>query len=253
MIKLKTDSDIEILKDSGKILRDVLDRLVNAARPGVHLSFLDKLAFDLIKSYGGKPAFLNYRPEGAERAYPASICASLNDCIVHGIPSDYSLKEGDILKLDAGVDFKGRFTDSAKTVIVGDKASRDERMAVQAVNEALEAAIAVCEPGNRLGDIGAAIEGIARKYGVSIVEGLTGHGVGFAPHEDPYVFNYGKPISGIVLNPGLVIAIEPMFCLGDPDIIENPDGSYSTFDGSIATHAEHTVAITESGPIVLTA
>ncbi len=253
MIKLKTDSDIEILRLSGKILRDVLDRLINAARPGVRLSFLDKLAFDLIASYGGKPAFLHYRPEGAAKPYPASICASLNECIVHGIPDNYSLKEGDILKLDLGVDFKGRFTDSAKTVIIGDKASKDERMIVHAVNEALEAAIAVCEAGNKLGDIGAAVEGIAKKHNVSVVEGLAGHGVGFMPHEDPLVWNYGRANTGMTLNPGLVIAIEPMFCLGDPEIVENHDGSYSTLDGSTSAHAEHTIAITDSGSIVLTA
>jgi len=252
MLKLKSKKDISGIETSGKILKAVLDELEKAAIPSTKLAFLDRLAFDLIKSYEAKPAFLNYRPEGAKKAFPASICASLGPVVVHGIPDGRALERGDILKIDAGVNYKGYFSDSARTVIVGNECSAEEKKLVKATEEALYAGIEEVIPGNRLGDIGYAISSVADKYGVSVVDGLAGHGVGFAPHEDPLVFNVGRKGTGSLIEEGMVLALEPMFSLGYPDILELPDGSFKTVDGSVTAHFEHTVAATKSGPRILT-
>ncbi|MDD4931043.1 MAG: type I methionyl aminopeptidase [Candidatus Colwellbacteria bacterium] len=253
MIKLKTNKDIEILAESGEILSSTLKKVAAAATPGVKLAFLDQLAEDNIRRAGGKPAFLNYWPEGAQKPYPASLCTSIGSTIVHGIPGGYSLKAGDVLKIDLGVDYNGHFTDSATTVIVGGTDDKNIQRLISGTKEALDNAILACVIGGRLGDIGAAVEGTAKRRGLRPVEALAGHGVGFMPHEDPMVWNFGNKGTGIILKEGLVIAIEPMLTLGHPDIVEMPDGSYKTMDNSITAHFEHTVAITEEGPRVLTA
>jgi methionyl aminopeptidase len=252
MSKIKSEKEIGFIETSGKILKAVLDELVKAAAPGVKLMFLDRLAFDLIASYEAKPSFLHYRPEGAKKAYPASICASLGATVVHGIPDGRSLNAGDILKIDAGVNYKGYFSDSAVTVIVGGECSPKEKKLISATEEALYAGIEQVFPGNRIGDIGHAISAVANKYGVNVVDGLAGHGVGFAPHEDPLVFNVGRKGSGMVIEEGMVLALEPMFSLGSPEVFELPDGSFKTVDGSVTAHFEHTVAALSSGPKILT-
>jgi methionyl aminopeptidase len=254
-ISIKSDSDIEMLDKSGKILSWALGELQKAAVPGATLSHLDRFARDLLKSKDAKPAFLNYQPEGADRPYPAAICASLNEVIVHGIPTDRELKVGDILKIDLGVDYKGYFTDSAVTVIVGgeDAVRPSVRKLVKATKEALYAGIDVCLIGNRIGDIGVAISKVAKKYDLSVAEGLAGHGVGFSPHEDPIIPNEGHAGKGALLKEGMVIALEPMFCLGRPEIVQNDDDAYETEDMSISAHFEHTIAITPDGPRILTA
>ena len=252
-ISIKTEKEIEMIGASGSVLKMVLERLKNAASVGVKLSFLDKLAYDLITDAGAKPSFLNYRPEGAKHAYPASICTSIGSTIVHGIPRDYALREGDVLKLDLGVNLDGYFSDSALTVAVGDKPRPEVKRLIEGTERALYAGIKSAVSGARLGDVGAAIEKVANRYRLSIAEGLAGHGVGFSVHEDPLVWNYGDPGKGIKLKPGMVLAIEPMFTLGGGDIVALSDGSYATEDGSLSAHFEHTIAVTESGTVILTA
>lgn len=252
-VSIKTEKEIELIAASGAILKMTLDRLKSAAGIGVKLSFLDKLAHDLITDAGAKPAFLNYRPAGSSHPYPASICASIGSTIVHGIPRDHTLHEGDVLKLDLGVNLGGYFSDSALTIVIGGKPSPEVKRLLEGTERALYAGIEAAIVGARLGDIGAAIEAVADRYRLSIAEGLAGHGVGFSVHEDPLVWNYGDPGKGMKLKEGMVIAIEPMFTLGSGEIIDLSDGSYATKDGSLAAHFEHTIAIAESEPIILTA
>ncbi|MFA4999499.1 MAG: type I methionyl aminopeptidase [Parcubacteria group bacterium] len=251
MSKIKSEKDIALLETSGRILKTVLDEVSAAAIPGVKLNFLDRMAFDLISSYDAKPSFLGYRPEGAKHAYPSSICASLGSVVVHGIPNDRELEEEDVLKLDIGVNYKGYFTDSARTIVMGGATAAAKKLA-KATEEALYAGIEEVRPGNRLGDIGAAISEVAEKYKVNVIKGLAGHGVGFAPHEDPLVFNFGRKGTGVLIEERIVLALEPMFSLGNPEIFELPDGSLKTVDGSITAQFEHTVAALKSGPKILT-
>ncbi len=250
-MRLKTKKDVAALRISGRILAETLKLLAKECREGVSLEYLDGLARDYIKRKGAKPAFLGYKPAWADEAYPAAICTSLNEQIVHGIPSEYAVREGDVVKLDLGVDYKGYFTDAAVTVAVGKVSARTARM-IAATKKALMAGIRVAKPGRRLGDVGHVIQRTVEGAGFRIVEGLTGHGVGFAPHEDPEVLNYGEKGTGIEIKPGLVIAIEPMVSAGTPQTRENPDGSFSTADGSVASHFEHTVYVGEDGPEILT-
>jgi methionyl aminopeptidase len=251
MIRLKSEKDMRQLRVSGKILGEVLNTLQQNAREGTYVSSLDSFARELLKRYKATSAFFGYRPDHTSKAYPAAICASLNNVVVHGIPTRKMLKDGDLLKIDIGVNYKGYITDGAITVPIG-KISKDAKRIMDATKRALAEAVRECRIGKRLGDIGYAIETIAKKNKCSVIRGLTGHGVGFELHEDPTVFNFGKKGTGMVLEEGLVIAIEPMFSVGSPDIIQLQDESYGTSDGSLSAHFEHTVAITENGPEVLT-
>lgn len=251
MIKIYSNKEIEKIRESGKILARVLKVLKKEAVVGVSLSYLDQMAYKLIKETGAKPSFLGYRPGGAAHAYPASICASLNNVIVHGIPSGYKLKSGDVLKIDCGVDYQGFFSDSALTVIIG-KGTKESENLVKATKKSLEEAIKVAKPGKHSGDIGFAIEKIAGKFGVNVIKELTGHGVGRHVHEEPTIYNYGEKGRGFELAPGMVLAIEPMFSLGSDRIKQLPDESWATLDGSISAQFEHTIAITEKGPMILT-
>lgn len=251
-IRLKTEHDLKFLRISGKILSRTLKLLREEVKPGVSLKHLDQIAEAHIREEGGEPTFLGYTPEGIGEPYPASLCASVNDIVVHGIPSNYVLKEGDIVSLDLGVTFKGYITDAAITVPVG-KVSEDAKKLLRATEKSLQNGIYECMPGKTLGDIGYAVEETAKKAGVFVVNGLTGHGVGFDLHEDPSVFNKGKRGVGMKLVPGLVIAIEPMFALGTASVIIKDDNSFATKDKSLAAHFEHTIAITEKGYEVLTA
>jgi len=250
-VHLKTEEDIAVLRESGKILAALLRTLKSEAKAGTKLSELDALARRFAHDAGAEPTFLNYRPEGAHKAYPASICASINDVVVHGIPGKHVLKEGDLLKIDAGITYRGYVTDSAITVPIG-KPSAAIRKLIEISEEALERGIAECVPGNRLGDIGYAIEATLRKGGLSVIQGLTGHGVGFHLHEDPDVPNYGDRGVGMKIVSGLVVAIEPMACIGSGEIVQLKDDSYATEDGSLASHVEHTVAVLAHGNEVLT-
>lgn len=253
MIKLKTSEEIEKLKEGGQKLAFILRKTAEQIKPGITTAELNKFAHDLMIKEGGKPAFLNYTPAGAKQPYPASLCVCINDEIVHGIPSeDREIKDGDLVTVDAGLIYKGLYTDSAITVAVGE-VSKEASELISRTKEALNAAIKMCYPGNRVGDIGAVVQKIAEKNNLSIMRNLTGHGVGYGVHEDPYVPNEGDAGTGEVLEEGLVIAVEPMFGLGNSDISLDKDGyTYKTADGSLSAQFEHTIAITKEGPLVLT-
>ncbi len=249
---IKTKEQIEIIREGGKILAGVLEKTAKIIKPGISTYELDKFANDLIKKGGDTSAFLNYKPEGAKTAYPASLCVSVNSEVVHGIPSENKiLKEGDIVSLDLGLKHKGLFTDHAVTVPVGKISKRDQEL-LKDTKKALEIGIWAAHGGNTVGDIGHAIESfVNRKYG--IVKELAGHGVGIKVHEDPYVPNYGKAHTGQKLIPGMIIAIEPMLNIGKSNIISMPDGyTIKTADGSRSAHFEHTILITEGDAEILT-
>ncbi|HMP67509.1 MAG TPA: type I methionyl aminopeptidase [Candidatus Paceibacterota bacterium] len=253
MIKLKTKSEIEKLRIGGKKLAEIIDATAKQVKPGVFANELNDFAHQMMLKMGVKSSFLNYRPSGARTPFPASICVSINDEIVHGIPEKTKqIKSGDVVKIDGGIISDGLFTDHAITVAVGE-VSKDINELINRTKEALNAGIKKCVIGNYISDIGLAIEKVAKKSNLTVVNDLTGHGVGYAVHEDPFVPNCGGFGKREILENGLVIAIEPMFTLGRPEIIVARDGhTYKTKDGSIATQFEHTVAITEKGPIILT-
>lgn len=254
MSNLKTKEEIEILRVGGQKLARIVEDVSKNIKIGITTDELDRIAGDLISLHGGKSSFLGYTPAGAKRPYPANICISINNEIVHGIPNEdpKEIKEGDLVTIDAGFIYQDLFTDHARTFIVGE-VSKDVKRLVTKTEEALYAGIKKCHPGNKVGDIGSAIEKVARDFDLAVVEDLTGHGVGYGVHEDPFVPNFGKSGTGEVLEEGLVIAIEPMFTLGTSKIKTAKDGyTYLTADGSLSAQFEHTVAITESGPIILT-
>ncbi len=248
---IKQPADIEKIRKAGKILAGVAKTILANAREGVRLSELDAMAKNLIKKAGGTPAFLGYRPYGADRPYPASICTSLNDVVVHGVPTRYVLKSGDLLKLDFGVIYEGWYADAAWTIGIGAISDEAQKL-IKVTEQALFDGIKQMKSGCHLGDIGWAISKTVHKYGFNVVDGLTGHGVGRELHEDPSVFNEGKKGSGIALRPGMVLAIEPMVSAGSPRIVQLDDESYATEDKSLSAHFEHTVVITDKGPEILT-
>lgn len=253
MIIIKDEKQIEILREGGKRLASVLRIVAGFVKPGITTAELDKIASEEIKKMGDEPAFLNYRPEGATKPYPATLCVSVNNEIVHGVPNkNRILKEGDIVSIDLGVKHKGLFTDHAVTVPVGE-VSKEAHSLMHVAEEALYAGIEMAKNGHTVGDISYAIESVVRSHGYGIVRELAGHGVGVKIHEDPYVPNYGKPGTGEKLRPGMVIAIEPMITLGRHQIVtEDDDWTISTADNSLAAHFEHTVLITENDAEILT-
>ncbi len=251
---IKTKEQIETMAEGGRRLGAVLDALREAVRPGITTRELDRIARMQIEAGGDKPAFLHYRPAGAEKAYPYTLCSSVNDVVVHGQPSNYALREGDIVKLDLGLRHNGLYLDSAITVPVGGMSAvpKEVRALIAATEEALYAGVKAAKPGKRLGDIGYAIERTVHKAGFSIAEGLTGHGIGEALHEDPAVFNFGDKGTGAILKEGMVLAIEPMVAIGKGGIVQLRDESYGTIDRSWAAHFEHTIVITAKGSRILT-
>ena len=252
-ITIKTKEEIEILKEGGKILSDVLKELIVLAKPGVSTGFLDQKAREMILARGGEPAFLNYHPSFSDKPYPFSLCASLNSVVVHGLPSEkIILKEGDILKLDLGVKYKNLFTDSAITIGIGNITS-DKIKLIETTKTALDLAIEQVKPGNRIGDIGRVVEHIAKINNFSVVKVLVGHGVGYAVHEEPNIPNYAEKDRGPQMRVGMVLAIEPMLTMGSADVRLSNDGfGYETIDGSLSAHFEHTIAVTDDGHLVLT-
>lgn len=250
-IKIKTKNDIEILRESGRRLAVVLDAVSNEVRPGVTTGYLNDFVYKMITDMGDVPAFLNYKPFGAAYPYPGSICISVNDEVVHGIGGDRVLKEGDIVGLDGGVKHKGMISDSARTVAVGSISKEDEEL-MKATKEALMAGIKAAKCGNYVNDISCAIEkSIPKKYG--IVKILSGHGVGYKVHEEPYVPNFDDGVQGPKLVPGLVLAIEPMLNLGTDEVYLADDGyTFITKDHKKSAHFEHTILITEGEAEILT-
>lgn len=253
MIRLKTPEQIEILREGGRRLAAVLAALRTAVRPGISTAELDALAEKLIREGGDTPSFKNYQPKGAWKPFPASLCVSINDEVVHGIPSQKRvLKEGDIIGLDLGLTHKGLITDAAITVPVG-KVDHKSQELVAATEHALEIGIKAAVIGATVGDIGAAIAEYIRPFHYGIVMELAGHGVGFAVHEDPHVPNDGKRGKGEKLVEGMVIALEPMINIGKAAVYAAADGyTILTKDGSRSAHFEHSIAITKAGPLVLT-
>ena len=251
MIIYKSPAEIDKMRRSGKILAATIERVLAKVRVGVTTAELDEVADNSIRSQGATPSFLGY----GHPPFPASICASINEEIVHGIPSpDRSVKDGDLLKLDFGAIWEGFHSDSAVTVIVGDPRSADAEKLVRVTDDALEAGISQVKAGGRLSDIGAAVQQVAEGAGFSVVREYVGHGIGRSMHEDPQIPNYGDPGRGPQLKPGLVVAVEPMVNVGGWETrVLADDWTVVTADGSLSAHFEHTIAVTEDGPEVLTA
>jgi len=255
MIIIKTPEEIKIIREGGKHLATVLHKVKEKITPGISTKDLDLYAEKLIREMGDTPAFLHYRPEGANKPFPASLCVSVNDEVVHGIPrKDKILQEGDIVGIDLGVKHRGLFTDMAMTVPVGKINSQDAKL-IEITAKALEVGINVARVGRNVGDIGHAIENFVcshkEKYG--IVEVLAGHGVGRKVHEDPFIPNFGKPGTGEKLLPGMVIALEPMLNLGTKHVtLDDDEYTFHTADGRRSAHFEHTILITKNGPEILT-
>lgn len=239
------------MREAGRRLAEVVAVIAAKAEEGVFLKTLDTLTHALIMEKGDEPAFLGYRPEGAKRPYPASICASVNETIVHGIPSAYRLKEGDLVKLDFGLRHKGYCADMAVTVAVGSVGAEAKRL-IETTRRALLAGIRAAVPGGRLGDIGFAIEKVVRDAKFHVAHGLTGHGIGTKLHEDPVVYNYGTPGRGLILKEGMALALEPMVAVGTGEVTQLDDDSFVTADGSLSAHFEHTILIGPHGPEILT-
>ncbi len=251
MIILKTPAEIEVMAEAGRRLAEILAVLESEVKAGVKTLALDERSKELIKKAGCTPAFLGYSPGGAHRPFPSAICVSVNDVVVHGVPSEYVIQEGDLVKLDFGLVWNGFYADAAVTVAVGNVDPRAREL-VHTTEAALEAAIREARPGRTLGDIGWVIEEAVRAKKFSVADTLTGHGIGRALHEDPWVMNTGRPGKGEKLEAGMVLAIEPMVNMGGSRVRQGRDDSYITADGSLSAHFEHTVAITENGPQVLT-
>lgn len=252
MIIIKNENQIEVLREGGKRLAQVLRTVAQAVKPGITTLELDTIARSEIEKLGDTPAFLNYKPEGASRPYPAALCTSVNNHIVHGLPNNYTLKQGDIVALDLGIKHKGLFTDHAISVAVGE-VSQEAHDLIHTAENALYAGIEMARAGNTVGDISYAIEAVVRPHGYGIVRELSGHGVGVHIHEDPYIPNYGKPGTGAKLKPGMVIAIEPMINMGSQKIKMNKDDwTIETADDSLSAHFEHTILITLGEPEILT-
>jgi methionyl aminopeptidase len=242
----KSPAEIEKMARAGRVVADTLALVGENLRPGVTTAELDELADDYIRAQGGTSSFKGYR------GYPASICTSPNDMVVHGIPSRRALADGDILSVDVGVVLGGFVADSAYTFTVGEPSARAERL-LDACRAALAAGIEQCRAGNRLSDLSHAVQTVTEEAGFSVVRSLVGHGIGRSMHEDPQIPNYGAPGRGPELAPGMTFAIEPMINEGSPEIfLHDDEWSISTVDGSLSAHFEHTVAVTDDDPQILT-
>jgi methionyl aminopeptidase len=246
MIIRKSEQEIEAMARAGRVVADTLALLGENMRPGITTQELDELAEEYIRSQGGEPAFKGYH------GFPASICTSPNSMVVHGIPGDYRVEEGDLVSVDVGVTLNGFVADSAYTFAVGEIDDGAQRL-LDVGQAALEAGIAEARAGNHVGDISAAIQRTTEEAGFSVVRSLVGHGIGRSMHEEPQIPNWGEPGRGPLLAPGMTLAIEPMITAGNPDVVVAEDRwSISTGDGSLSAHFEHTVAVTEAEPRILT-
>jgi methionyl aminopeptidase len=247
-VEIKSVEEIALMREAGRIVREILDALEAMSGPGVTTWELDREAENLIRKKGARPAFKGYL------GFPAVLCASVNEEVVHGIPSrKRKLREGDLLKLDFGVSYRGMFGDSARTVPIGAVAAEARQLA-EATRQALEQAILVIAPGARLGDIGAAVQQCVEPRGYSVVRDFTGHGIGRALHEAPQVPNYGRPGEGMRLLPGMALAVEPMVNAGTHEVeVLDDDWTAVTLDRKLSAHFEHTILVTEQGRDILTA
>jgi methionyl aminopeptidase len=246
MITVKTKPEVELMRQAGDIVARTLDLVAESAKPGMTTGDLDRLAEEFIRSEGGEPAFKGYMD------YPATLCISIDDEVVHGIPGDRVLEEGHIISVDVGVNLNGWYGDSARTFSLGSVSSEATAL-MDTTLEALRRGIQQARAGNHLGDISAAVQTYAEDKGYSVVRDLVGHGIGRQMHEEPQVPNFGSPHTGVELKQGMVLAIEPMVNVGGPAIVFGADKwTVRTADGSLSAHFEHTVAITDNGPDILT-
>ncbi len=254
MVHIKTDPQIDAMREAGRVVAQILTRAREVAAVGVTPRQLDEAAREVLSKAGAASPFLNYKPHFAPTPFPAVICVSVNDAVVHGIPSAEPLRYGDLVSVDAGALLDGWAGDSAISFTMGEARPEDTRL-IATAEEALAAGIAAAAVGNRIGDIAHAIGTVCRDAGYGILEGYGGHGIGRSMHEDPSVPNEGRPGRGMVLRHGMVLAIEPMLLAGGLDEFRHDRDGWTlrTTDGSRASHAEHTVAITNDGPRVLTA
>lgn len=255
MITKKTTEEIEVLKEAGHILAKILRELAKEATVGTSTLDLDDRAMQLVEEFGVEPVLLGYHPTFADYPYPAAVCISVNDCVQHGIPSaEVILKEGDTVNIDMSIAYQGMIVDSGITVGVGEIGDEAKRL-LAVTQEALAHGVKAAKPGGHIGDISAAIQQFVESRGFSVVEVLCGHGVGYEIHEEPTIPNFGRAGTGPEIEVGHVYAIEPIVNIGKPDVYFDDDGDgYSVYtkDGSWSAHFEHTVAITEQGPVILT-
>lgn len=252
MIELKSPAEIDRMGVAGRFIAQVLTELGDLADVGVNLLDLEYHVRDRIRQRGAESCYWDYAPSFGNGPFRNVICLSVNDAVLHGLPHDYVLRDGDVLSMDLAVGIDGWVADSARTVIVGAPADEDLRL-VRATEEALDAAIHAARAGNHLGDISAAIEAVARDHGYPVNIEFGGHGLGRTMHEEPHVPNAGRPGRGLLLQPGLTLALEPWFARTTRRIVFDRDGwTIRSADGSRTAHSEHTVAITEDGPLVLT-
>lgn len=249
-VTIKRAAEIEKMRESGRILAGILEVLKTEIRPGVTTAELDAIAARMISDAGAVSSFKGY---GSNPPFPGVICTSINDEVVHGIPSSRRrLADGDIVSIDVGCIVDGWHADCARTWPVG-RVPREAVQLMDATRRGMEAGIAAAVPGNRLGDVGNAIESVAKEYGYGIVRPFVGHGIGRAMHEDPQVPNYGKSGTGMVIEPGMCFAIEPMFNLGGDEVYVEDDGwTVRTTDGALSAHFENTIAVTDGGPLLVT-
>lgn len=255
MISKKTPAEIAILREGGTVLASILKELGSACVPGATTLDLDDLAMELCEKHQVAPVLLGYHPSFADRPFPAAICTSVNNCVQHGIPSkDVVLEEGDVVNIDMVIAYKDMFVDSGLTVGVG-KVDQENRKLLETTREALAHGIKAAQPGGHIGDISNAIQTFVESRGFSVVTALCGHGVGYAVHEEPNIPNFGKAGVGPKIEVGHVYAIEPIVNVGGPEVVFDDEGDgYSVYtkDDSYSAHFEHTVAITEDGPVILT-
>ncbi len=246
MIEIKSKKEIEIMKEGGKILAGIMEDLKKRVKPGITTKELDRVAETLVLKFGVKPVFKGYED------FPAALCTSINQVVVHAVPSDYKLKKGDILSLDLGIKYKDFFSDMAITVPVGEINPEVLRL-IKTTKKALKLGIKKSRIGNTFGDIGNTIQRYVEYQGFNVVRELCGHGIGRELHQDPKIPNYGKRRKGPEIAEGMVFCLEPMVTMGDYNLKKSVDGfGYETKDGSLSAHFEQTVAVTKTGPLVLT-
>ena len=253
MVELKSESEIDAMAAAGAVVAEALRAIFEHANPGRTTADLDKVAAEVLARHGAESPFLNYHPSWAPSPFPAVLCTSVNDAVVHGVPTDEVLADGDLVSVDFGATQRGWCGDAARSFIVGTPRPQDAAL-IEATDAALAAGIAAARPGNTLGDVGYAIEKVARSAGYGMLAHHGGHGIGRTMHEDPHVPNEGRPGKGMKLRPGLVIAIEPMLIAdGTDDYTHDSDGwTLRTATGARAAHSEHTIAVTRDGARILT-
>ncbi|OQO89430.1 type I methionyl aminopeptidase [Saccharomonospora piscinae] len=253
MIELKSPAELDRMRVTGAFVADVLADLRTKAEVGVNLLDLEHHTRSRLRERGAESCYWDYAPSFGRGPFRNTVCLSVNDAVLHGLPHDYLLRDGDVLSIDLAVSIDGWVADAAVTVVVGSPREADLRL-VRATEEALAAAVAAMRPGHRLGDVSAAIGAVAEAHGYEVNTEFGGHGLGRTMHEDPHVPNVGRRGRGLPLRPGTTLALEPWFTAGSARIVTDPDGwTLRSADGSRTAHSEHTVAVTEDGPVILTA